>query len=372
MTLTNLDILATLVKQESATILAKWREKVRQVPSARQLDTPTLNDHLPSLIEELAQALHLRLDHTIAQGLERGSPPAHGLQRLRDGFDIEEVVSEYNILRDCIHDLADSHGLVLQGEGFHILNRVLDAAIGLAVRTYAEQQALEVRARREEYLAFVAHDLRTPLNAIALAAQVLELKLGVQPAADAESARMFKTLRRNVGHLDVLVGKVIEENVNLEASTGLTLVRRNFELWPFVVAISRDLQPLASASGTVIDVQVPDELLVYADAGLMRRVFQNLITNAITYAPAGAVVVGARAIDGNGIECWVSDNGVGITPERLPLVFDKLETDPQKEDGLGLGLAIVKTFVEAHAGSVTVVSLEGQGSTFRFTLPTQT
>ena len=68
------------------------------------------------------------------------SPPAHGLQRLEDAFDIEEVVAEYNILRGCIHDLADDNGLSLQGKPFHIINRVFDHAIGLALQAYATQR----------------------------------------------------------------------------------------------------------------------------------------------------------------------------------------------------------------------------------------
>ena len=115
---------------------------------------------------------------------------------------------------------------------------------------------------------------------------------------------------------------------------------------------------------------MPDDLVVYADAGLLRRVFQNLIANAIAYTPRGEVVIGARQFGAEGsFECWVSDNGAGIPPERLEKVFDKSETDPGKEGGSGLGLAIVKTFVEAHDGKVSVESKEGLGSTFRFTLP---
>ena len=111
-------------------------------------------------------------------------------------------------------------------------------------------------------------------------------------------------------------------------------------------------------------------LVIYADAGLLRRVFQNVIANAIAYTPRGRVVIGARQSDAGGsFECWVSDNGAGIPQERLEKVFDKSETDPGKEAGWGLGLAIVKTFVEAHDGSVSVESEEGSGSTFRFTLP---
>jgi signal transduction histidine kinase len=115
--------------------------------------------------------------------------------------------------------------------------------------------------------------------------------------------------------------------------------------------------------------QVPDELVVFADANLVRRIFENLLANAIDYVPRGTVTIGARGEDGEKpVECWVADDGEGIAPERLDKVFEPLETDPRR-DGVGLGLAIVKTFVEAHQGRVWVDSAPGRGSTFRFTLP---
>jgi len=353
-------------------LLSQWRQQVRQLPSAKHLDTPTLNDHIPQLIDELAAALRSRSDQTIPEALSTGTPPAHGLQRVQDGFDVEEVVAEYKVLRGCIHDLADTHGLRLQAKPFQILNRVLDEAIGLAVQTYATQKALEVQQRREEYLAFVAHDLRTPLNAISLATRVLEMTLTNQ-GASAESARMLKSLRRNVQQLDTLVGKVIQENTNLVTETGIKLERRWFDLWPLVEALIHDLHPVSATASTRLVNKVPDDLVVNADASLLRRVFQNLIANAINYTPRGEVIIGAQRVDEEGgtTECWVSDNGAGISKERLENVFDQLETDPQSKGGVGvgLGLAIVKTFVEAHGGKVTVESQEGLGSTFRFTLP---
>jgi two-component system, OmpR family, phosphate regulon sensor histidine kinase PhoR len=292
----------------------------------------------------------------------------HGLQRLQEAFDLEEVVAEYNILRGCIHDLADRNGLVLQDESFHILNRVLDQAIGLAVQTYATQQALEVQRRREEYLAFVAHDLRTPLNAISLAAQVLELTYR-EPSARAETARMLKTLGRNVQHLQRLVEKIIEENINLRAETGVKLERREFDLWPLVEALIYDLNPVAETGSNQLINKVPQSLVVFANAGLLRRVFQNLIANAIKYTPRGKVRIGARKLDEHGaVACWVSDNGAGIPEDQLERVFEEFESDSRTE-GLGLGLAIVKTFVEAHGGKVSVESRLGHGSKFRFTLP---
>jgi signal transduction histidine kinase len=369
MNLQNLDKLAALIKRESAALLSRWREQVRLLPSAKHLDNPTLNDQIPALLDELATAFQLVTDKTIPEALLEGSPPAHGLQRYQDGFDIVEVVAEYNILRACIHDLAESHDLSLQGKAFHILNRVFDEAIGLAIQTFATQQALELQRRRDEYLAFVAHDLRTPLNAIALVARILELAQADR-SDRTETYRTLKTLRRNVQQLEALVDKVLKESAHIQTEAGVKLEPRAFDLWPLVEAVIHDLHPMAETTSTRLLNEIPEDLIAYADASLLRRVFQNLVANAITYTPRGEVVIGARETGVEGAaECWVSDNGSGIPEDRLEKVFDKLETDSQKEGGTGLGLAIVKTFVEAHGGKVTVETKEGVGSTFRFTLP---
>jgi signal transduction histidine kinase len=362
----NLNKLAQLIRRERDNLLASWRQQVRQLPSARNLDIPVLNDHIPALLDELVVALQSDFSQTIPEALLE-SPPVHGLQRLQEAFDIQEVVAEYNILRGCIHDFAENSGLNLQGHPFHVINRVLDHAIGLALQTYATQQALEVQKRREEYLAFVAHDLRTPLNAISLATRVLELTFR-DPSARAETAGMLKTLGRNVKQLQALVEKIIEENTNLRTETGVKLERRDFDLWPLVEALIHDLRPVAGTGSTRLINKIPYNLVVFADASLMRRVFQNLIANAIKYTPRGKVTIGARQCE-DFIECWVADNGTGIPENQLGKVFDELEGDTPEKGGLGLGLAIVKTFVEAHDGRVSVESKEGVGSKFSFTLP---
>jgi two-component system, OmpR family, phosphate regulon sensor histidine kinase PhoR len=369
MSLQNLDKLAALIKDERAGLLSRWREQVRLLPSAKHLDTPTLNDHVPPLLDELATALRSATDKTIPEALVEGSPPIHGLQRYQDGFDIVEVVAEYNILRGCIHDLAESHHLSLQGKAFHILNRVFDEAIGLAIQTFATQQALELQRRRDEYLAFVAHDLRTPLNAIALVARILELTQ-TDRSDRIETSRMLRTLGRNVLELEALVDKVLKESAHIGTEAGVKLEPRAFDLWPLVESVLHDLHPVAETAGARLINEIPEDLTAYADAGLLRRVIQNLVANAITYTPRGEVVIGARKTGTKGaIECSVSDNGSGIPEDRVEKIFDKLETDPEKPDGTGLGLAIVKMFVEAHGGKVTVETKEGSGSTFRFTLP---
>jgi two-component system phosphate regulon sensor histidine kinase PhoR len=342
--------------------------QVRELPSAAGLSTPTLNDHIPSLLDELANAFHQSNEASIPETLAHGTPPMHGLQRLQEGFEIDEVVAEYNILRACVHDMAERHQLTLQGRPFHILNRVFDSAIGLAVQTFATHRALEIQQRRSDYLTFIAHDLRTPLNAVGLATKVLE-GLTKDDPPDSSAQRMVNILHRHVLHLNALINKVLDENAHVQTENGLRLQRRNLDFWPLVESLIYDLNPIAGTGSTKLLNLVPETLSVYADASLLRRVMQNLIANAIQHTPRGSVEINAIETERGGIKCWIKDDGKGIPPERLKVVFEKFESDGADKGGLGLGLAIFKTFIEAHGGQVQVESRMGEGSTFSFTLP---
>jgi signal transduction histidine kinase len=360
--------IAALIRSNRAELLVNWRTQVCQLPSAQHLDEPTLTDHIPWLVDELVVAFETASDVTIADSLPRGSSPAHGLQRAHDGFNIGEVVAEYNILRGCIHDLVEGASLSLEGRAFHILNQVLDGAIGLAVETYATEQALEVQSRREEYLSFVAHDLRTPLSAIALTTRVIQ-QAPDTAAGGAIRADMIPRLQRNIRTLEGLVAKVLDENSSLETEVGVKLERRQFELWPVVEALIHDLHPVAGTASTALINAVPGDLTVFADAGMLSRIFQNLIANAINYTPRGEVLIGAAQPSKGAVECWVADTGAGIPADELTTIFEKGAGDPAREGSMGLGLAIVKTFVEAHGGAVAAERNAGPGATIRFTLP---
>lgn len=181
---------------------------------------------------------------------------------------------------------------------------------------------------------------------------------------------MLKSLRRNAQELQGLIEKIIQENTNLCTESRIKLERREFELWPLVEAVIYDLRPLAKTSGTQLVNEVPHHLVIYADASLLKRVFQNLISNAVRHTAHGRVVLGARESSSDRtVECWVVDDGAGISMDMLEKFFDELESDSANGNGLGLGLAIIKSFVEAHGGRVNVESRQGMGSKFRFTLP---
>jgi two-component system, OmpR family, phosphate regulon sensor histidine kinase PhoR len=371
----NLSQFADVIRHEREALLSNWRGQVRQLPSAQGLDTPTLTDHIPSFLGELADAFDEKSDQTIAESAKEVSPQIHGMQRLIDGFDISSVVAEYNILRGCIHDLATAHEFSLQGQPFHILNRVFDKSIGTALETYSSHQARQIRGKREEYLSFVMHDLRTPLFAISLAARVLEKKLPVTGYTK-DAAQMVKSLQRSAHQLEELVRKVLDENVHLETEEGVRLQPREFHVWPLIEALMEELHPVAAANGVSLVNAVPDELLVYSDAGALKRVFQNLFANAIRHAPNGTVTIsGTHWPNKKGVEFSIHDDGSGISEDIIQNIFDKGETNGHEGDNgdvAGLGLSIVKQLVYAHDGSVIVQSTVGEGSNFLVSLPNKT
>ncbi len=359
-----LPALAVALDDHKDTIFSRWHAVVSELPGAANLDGREVRDHIPQFIDEMILAI-ARREKEVDEN-STGSPVEHGTQRLAAGFDIKEVVKEYNALRGAVYDVAEKTGIQLSANDCRVINRIIDEAIASAVDTFAREQATELQRRREEHFAFIAHDVRTPLNAIALTAEVLAEDLG---ESSYECVDMVRALQRNVQRIEELIRHVMEKAHYLEPLEGMSLNRREMDLWPLVHRLIQDLKPVTEAARVRMRNLVPRHLTLNADAGLLVRTLQNLVTNAVKFAPGGEIEIGAKETP-DGVECWVSDNGDGIAPDRLGRIFEKGETDNDPtRAGSGLGLTICKQIVEAHGGEISAESRPSRGATFRFTLP---
>src|SRR3569832_1824397 len=228
--------LGELIESHSTELLSNWHREVGLLPGAEQLDAPTITDHIPQLLTELSE--NLRCVGTEAN--LTASPAEHGVQRWRDGFDITEVVAEYGILRTCIYRLADKHNLPLETKIACIVNTVFDNAVAQAIKAYATHMTVELQKRREEHLSFVIHDLRTPLQAISLATTTVDRS---QP--DESKTELFTSsvsmLRRNIGRLDALIKRVLQEEGNLQLDDSPKVEKREFDLWSLVESTIQDV-----------------------------------------------------------------------------------------------------------------------------------
>jgi signal transduction histidine kinase len=353
--------IAELLEQETAAVIEAWKQEIGKATKAKDLDEAALIDSMTDVLMELTETLRSGTGEQIKEYKFYQAPIQHGAQRVRVGFDIEEILTEYNILRDVLQDKAEAAGLNLTGKVGHLINDVLNVAMRLSVRAYVTERDAEITRLRQERLSFMIHDLKTPLSAIITAAAILEANLPDQQHGNIDISRI---IRGNAERMNALLTRVVREEEYL--ATEPLIERRDVRMSPIVDGIVADMKPLSEQVQTEIRSNVDPNMMINADPALLAEVFQNLISNAIQFTRGGYVSIGAEA-KGDAIECWVQDSGKGIDSTRVKRIFDKFETD--YAEGHGLGLAIVKKLVEAHGGKVSVESEPGKGSRFSFTIP---
>src|SRR5262245_62237424 len=204
----NLTKLAELILRQQEDLMRLWRNKVQKVPAIRNLDTPAACAHIAILLEDIAATLLKGKKKSLISLPVDGATEVHGLQRFQEGFNLIEIVADYNALREAIQEFAEANHISVTGRVRSLLDRVLDKAIGVAVQTYSEQKALEIRRQREEHLSFVVHDLKTPLSAVSTAAMILDRNLSGECKTE-RVAQMLASVHRNTLRLNALISRVI-------------------------------------------------------------------------------------------------------------------------------------------------------------------
>ena len=310
----NLANLAELIRQKREELMHLWRDKVQKVPALRNLDTPEAASHIRALLEDIASTLLKGKKKPIPEMSVDLGTEVHGLQRFQEGFNVIEVVADYNAVREAIQEFAEANHITVTGRVRAILDRALDKAIGVAVQTYSEQKALEIQRQREEHLSFVAHDLKTPLSAVATAAMILDKEIPAECKTE-QVARMLDLVQRNAQRLNDLIHRVVQEQTGpqrqgVDSIIAARVEKRQFDLWPLVEALIHDLQPLTEPKAIRVSNQVTHNCSILADPVLIMQVFQNLLANAIDHTSDGEIVIGSAISDDNeSVRCWVRDTG---------------------------------------------------------------
>jgi signal transduction histidine kinase len=242
-------------------------------------------------------------------------------------------------------------------------------AVSVGFLFVSTRSAHDLARQQLEFVATVSHELRTPLAVIRSAAD--NLADGV--VSDEARVRQYGQLVRGEGvRLTELVEQILE-------FAGLQSGQPGAARHPVTIdAVLREAvvtaQAAADAAGVRIELTIDDGLPdVAGDQPALRRVFANLIGNAVKYGVAGQWV-GVRArMTPDGVEIIVSDRGIGIAAADHNRIFDPFYRAPAvvaaQIQGAGLGLSLVKRIVEAHGGRVSVASAPGRGSTFTVALP---
>jgi two-component system CheB/CheR fusion protein len=226
---------------------------------------------------------------------------------------------------------------------------------------------------KDEFLAVMSHELKNPLNLIALNAEMLAL----QPVAQSGPlAGIAKTIKESVASQAQLIDDLLDLS---RAQTGkLSLNLQEVQCDEIAQRIVSAVQVEAQARGIALNLMVGQgHYRVRADPVRIEQVIWNLVSNALKFTPPGGSVQVDLAQEGTMVRLVVTDTGVGIDPDYLPLIFEMFQqagarASTRDKGGLGIGLAIVKRMVEAHGGQVTAASEGlGRGAAFRVLLPRQ-
>jgi signal transduction histidine kinase len=213
--------------------------------------------------------------------------------------------------------------------------------------------------RKDEFLAILAHELRNPLAPVRNAVEIMRM-----PGVDEERLAWCRdVLARQVRHLTHLVDDLLD--VSRITQNKIRLRLEPVDLMEVVTAAVETSGPVIAAHGHRLDVQAPSEpVRVDGDSVRLTQVVANLLNNAAKYQERGGHIEVRLERDGEQAVIRVRDQGIGLSPEILPRVFDPfMQVDGnlhRAEGGLGLGLALVRSLVELHGGAVRALS-EGPG-----------
>ncbi len=222
---------------------------------------------------------------------------------------------------------------------------------------------------RQDFVANVSHELRTPLTTIRGYVEALQDD-GLENLPQAK--QFLQIIERHTQRMEKIVSDLLL--LSEIESPDRMLRKESLRLADLISSVVESLRPMAESKKQTIQLKIPAELpFILGDSQKIHQVVVNLLSNAISYTGDGEyIAVEVRGTE-KGVEVSVADNGIGISPEHLPRVFERFyrvdKGRSREEGGTGLGLSIVKHIVEAHGGWVSVESKPGQGSRFCFFLP---
>jgi len=227
----------------------------------------------------------------------------------------------------------------------------------------AKRDAEEANVSKTRFLAAASHDILQPLNAARLYVTSL-----VERQGSGEDARLVSNVDASLEAVEEILGALLD--ISRLDSGALRPEISSFRLDELLRQLEVEFEPLARAKGLALAF-VPTTRSVRSDRRLLRRLLQNLVSNAIKYTPQGRVLIGCRLKDGR-LRIDVYDTGLGIPQSKKREIFrefHRLDQGAKIARGLGLGLSIVERIARVLDHRIVVESKSGRGSHFSITVP---
>lgn len=353
-------MLSDFVAKNRDAIIAGTRARVarRAWPAPNELE---LEDGIPIFLEQLADALRLAETSPVAENeaISR-SAGQHGLDLLRMGLTIGQVVHDYGDVCQTITGLAVEQRVPISTEEFKTLNLCLDDAIAEAVTEFSRLRERTIAEQETERLGFLAHEQRNLLNTAMLAFEM------IKTGRVAVGGSTGQVLGRSLLGIRDLIDRSLTD-VRLDAG----LERRELIC---VAELVDEIEIGASLQAQVRRLQfstmsVDRTVTIEADRQIIAAVVANLLQNAFKFTRKdGAVLLAVRAT-ADRVLFEVEDECGGLPPGKSEDLFRSFSQQGQDRSGLGLGLFICRKAAHASAGEIYVRDVPGKGCVFTLDLP---
>ncbi|RYZ80922.1 MAG: HAMP domain-containing histidine kinase, partial [Proteobacteria bacterium] len=338
---------------ETEKIMLEWERLVRkEIKGAEDTAQPILIDTLPLFLSNLAQALDAHHPRALATDSSTVAKE-HGGERARvTDFTPAMILQEYQILREIIFEKLEAHNFYNRVI-FTVIHKSFDQAVQESMTAYFTVH----KNLNDQFVATLTHDLRNPIGAAKLSTDLLMRKLSA-PVTENEFEKLkdlAARASRNLFRTDRMIQYLLDSN-QVQSGKKLQLTLKDSNL---ALILREILQDLPSSNRDRINL-LSENVQILADAPLIRRAVENLISNAFKYGAFDTPVsIKLSSVLGRAL-ISVHNEGTAIPFKEQQKIFDLSHRTQSAVDGeargWGLGLAFVRAVCEAHGGSVSIDS----------------
>jgi len=283
----------------------------------------------------------------------KGNPPKDEIVKTGDEF--EEICITFKEMADDIYHSHQS-----------LNDRIKEATKELEE---ANQKLLELNTRKSDFIARAAHELRTPLTSIKGAADYLTRTLLESVTKDDNNAQKIAQFLEIITRNSKRLIRMVKDMLDLERIEA-GIMEFDYTEGYFKKIVEETVLEISQRNEKNIRfiIDIPENLLVFADVDKIQQVISNLLLNAINFSPLNSEVIIRGKMEKDKVRLEIIDQGPGIPYEEQQKIFNRFYKI-KNTAGTGLGLTISKAIVEAHGGFIGVKSDEKHGSTFYFVIP---
>jgi signal transduction histidine kinase len=354
--------LALSLEKNRSEVERRWLERVGSELNHHGLSETQLRDSIPDYLVSIAQQLR-RNDAQTA--MDRGThawtrvAKEHALARSREGFDIDELMLEFLLLRRVLLEVCGERANLTPVQT-ELITRLIHGALIASVKSYVDHRDYLGRQEQAKHIGFITHELRNPLSTAMASAGQLR-KRGIP-----EQARCLDLLERNHQRLselidDTLLSQRLEVNAVESHPTDVTV-------GDLLEQALRNAEETTRLKGVELEVSCDPSVLLHVDRKLAVSALQNIVDNAAKFTDRGLVEIDIEEAP-NEVVVHVFDDCAGLSPEELRTIFEPFKRGHSGKTGNGLGLAIARRAVEAHGKTIHAESTGSKGCHFWFSLP---